>query len=323
MSLRDVAPEQPMIPADERPIALVVGATGSQGGSVVRALVARGEYRVRAMTRAPRSEEAKALAAKGVEMVRGDLDDRRSLRTALAGARFAFGVTSYWEHFDREAELGLKLVDALAGSGVRHAVLSSRPSTKRISNGEFSIASFEGKARMEDAALSIGLPATFVHPAFFYENFLSLFVPQRQADGTYRFGFPQGDTPLAGFAVEDLGEAVADIFARGESLIGERLPLVGEVSTPAEYAEIMSAVSEEVVRYRHVPWEVFLTYGFPGAHDLANTFDFYRTQEARAWTGLITCRALFPGVRRFARWLVEHRAEFLAVLGRSTEHAIV
>lgn len=322
MTARD-ASQIPADPAsDQRPVALVVGATGSQGGSVVRALLGRGEYRVRAITRAPRSEQAQALRAAGVEVLRGDLDDRRSLRTALAGAEVAFGVTNYWEHFDREAELGLKLVDALADSGVRHVVLSSRPSAKRISNGEFSIASFEGKARMEDAAMAIGLPATFVHPAFFYENFLSLFVPQRQADGTFRFGFPQGDAPLAGFAAEDLGGAVAEIFARGESLIGERLPLVGEVSTPAEYAEVMAAVSDEVVRYRHVPWEVFLTYGFPGAHDLANTFDFYRTQEARARAGLIACKTLFPGVRRFARWLVEHRAEFLAVLGRTTEHAI-
>jgi uncharacterized protein YbjT (DUF2867 family) len=308
---------------DDRPLALVVGATGSQGGSVAREMLKRGTYRVRAMTRAPRSSEAKALAARGVEIVRGDLDDRASLRSALDGVHVAFGVTNYWEHFDREADLGLKLVDALADSAVQHVVLSSRPSTKRVSNGEFSVASFEGKARMEDAATAIGLPATFVHPAFFYENFLSLFVPQRQVDGTYRFGFPQGDAGLAGFAVEDLGGVVADILERGAPMIGERLALVGEVSPPAEYAEVMSAVSDEVIRYRHVPWEVFLTYGFPGAHDLANTFDFYRTQESRARAGLIACKTLFPGVRRFARWLLEHRAEFLAVLGRTTEHAVV
>lgn len=309
--------------ADRRPVALVVGATGSQGGSVVRALLARGEYRVRALTRWPRGEQAKSLAAKGVEVVRGDLDDRRSLGAALSGARVAFGVTNYWEHFEREAELGLKLVDALADSAVQHVVLSTRPSARRISNGEFSIASFDGKARMEDAAMAIGLPATFVHPAFFYENFLSLFVPQRGIDGTYRFGFPQGDVPLAGVAAEDLGDAVADIFARGTALVGERIPLVGEVSTPAEYAEVMSDASDEIVRYRHVPWEVFLTYGFPGAHDLANTFDFYRTQESRARAGLVTTKALFPGVRRFSRWIADHRSEFLAVLGRTTEHAVV
>lgn len=252
----------------------------------------------------------------------GDLDDPRSLRAALDGVHLAFGVTNYWEHLEREAELGLRLVDALADSAVRHVVLSTRPSAKRTSRGEFAVASFDGKARMEDAAIAIGLPSTFVHPAFFYENFLSIFVPQHQLDGTYRFGFPQGDTPLAGFAVEDLGDAVADIFARGTQLVGERIPLVGDVLSPAEYAEVMSEVSDEQIRYRHVPWEVFLTYGFPGAHDLANTFDFYRTQEARARAGLITSKALFPGVRRFARWLIEHRQEFFGALGRTTEHAI-
>lgn len=306
----------------QRPVALVVGATGSQGGSVARALLARGEYAVRAVTRRPLSDEARALRDRGVEVVRGDIDDRRSMRDALAGVEVAFGVTSYWEHLEREAELGLRLVDALADSGVRHVVLSTRPSARRASNGEFSIASFDGKARMEDAAECIGLPATFIHPAFFYENFLSLFVPQRQVDGSYVFGFPQGDAPLAGFAVADLGDVVADLFARGTALLGERIPLVGEVATPAQYAEVMSDVADEIVRYRHVPWEVFLTMGFPGAHDLANTFDFYRTQETRARAGLVTTKALFPGVRNFARWLAEHRHEFAAVLGRTAEHAI-
>lgn len=306
-----------------RPVALVVGATGSQGGSVVRALLARGEYAVRAVTRRPQSDEARALKAHGVEILRGDIDDRASMREALAGVDVAFGVTSYWEHLEREAELGLRLVDALADSAVRHVVLSTRPSAKRASNGEFAIASFDGKARMEDAAIAIGLPATFVRPAFFFENFLSLFVPQRQVDESYLFGFPQSDAPLAGVAVEDLGDAVADIFARGTSLVGERLPLVGEVSTPAEYAAVMSEISDETVRYRHVPWEVFLAYGFPGAHDLANTFDFYRTQTPKARVDLMVTKAIFPGVRNFARWLADHRSEFASVLGRTTEHAIV
>lgn len=307
---------------DGRPVALVVGATGSQGGSVVRALLARGDYAVRALTRRPLSEEAGALRDRGVEVVRGDIDDRASMRAALGGVRVAFGVTSYWEHLERECELGLRLVDALADSGVRHVVLSTRPSARRASNGEFAIASFDGKARMEDAAEAIGLPATFLHPAFFYENFLSLFVPQRQADGSFVFGFPQGDSPLAGCTVEDLGEVVADCFARGRAVVGERFPVIGDVATPAEYAAVMSEVADEVVRYRHVPWEVFLTMGFPGAHDLANTFDFYRTQESRFRAGQVTTKALFPQVRTFARWLVEHRAEFAAVLGRTTEHAI-
>lgn len=305
-----------------RPLALVVGATGSQGGSVVRALLARGEYAVRALTRRPLSDEARALAALGVEVVAGDLADPASLRRALDGARVAFGVTSYWEHLEREAELGIHLVDALADSSIRHAVLSSRPSAHRISDGEFRIDSFEGKARMEDRARALRLPATFVHPAFFYENFLSLFVPHRLDDGTYRFGFPQGDTPLAGFAAGDLGDVVADLYALGDAVVGERIPLVGEVATPAAYAEVMSEVSDAVVRYRHVPWEVFLMAGFPGAHDLANTFDFYRTQEVRARAGMVTTKALFPSVRRFARWLAEHRGEFVAALGRTTEHAI-
>ncbi len=317
-------PDNPPSPAtDNRPVILVIGATGSQGGSVARAMLARGQYRVRALTRQPRMDEARTLAKLGVDVVRGDLGDPHSIRAALDGVTLAFGVTNYWEHFDREAQLGLNLVEALADSGVRHVVLSTRPSTKRVSNGEFSVASFEGKARMEDAALAIGLPATFVHPAFFYENFLSLFVPQRQVDGTFRFGFPQGDSPLGGFSVADLGDVVADIFSFGTTLVGERIPLVGDVLSPAEYADVMSDISDEVIRYRHVPWEVFLTYGFPGAPDLANTFDFYRTQEARARAGWVTTKARFPHVSRFAAWLTAHREEFLAVLGRTTEHAIV
>jgi len=293
---------------------LVVGATGAQGGSVARHLLASGRYAVRALTRNPNSDKAKALAAAGAELARGDLSDPAALRAALAGCEGAFGVTNFWEHFGKEYEQGKNLIDAVAAAGVKRFVFSSLPHIEKLSGGELKSPHFDIKARLEDYARGLGLPVAFVHLAFYYENFLHFFPPKKQADGSFGFGFPQGDTPLAGVAVADLGGVVLPIFDRFEEFRGQATYVVGDDLPAARYAELMSRALGVRVAYNHVPREVFAGLGFPGAEDLADMFDFYRRFVPTRQADVADSRALYPRIQSFEAWLAANRKPFETVL---------
>lgn len=293
-----------------RPTILVTGATGAQGGSVVRHLLGRGRFSVRALTRKPDSAAAVALRERGAEVVYGDLAELRSLRDAIGGCYGVYGVTNFWEHFDGEYQHGINLVDAVADAGVGHFVFSTLPSVERLTEGELRVPHFDLKARMEEYARSLGLPATFVHLAYYYDNFLAWFAPKQQQDGSYRFGFPQGDTRLAGMASEDVGGPVATLFERRNDFLGRSVYLVGDNLTPAEYAAAMTRVSGRQVNYAHIPHDVFTAFEFPGAEDLANMFEYYRTRVPDRGTDLVLTRELYPEVQGFEGWLRRHQQRF-------------
>jgi hypothetical protein len=169
---------------------LVTGATGLQGGAVARHLLKLGKPEVRCLTRRPDSEAAKTFKQLGAEVVKADLDDPASLKSVLRGCTGVFGVTDFWEAFLREYDQGVNLIDAASEAGVGHLVLSTLPSAAKVSNGAIAVPHFETKARMEEHVRLRGVPFTFVHVAFYFENFINYFPPQRQADGNYGFGFP-------------------------------------------------------------------------------------------------------------------------------------
>lgn len=302
------------ITGNGKPVILVVGATGMQGGSVARHLLERGKYAVRALTRQPRCEEAQALKDLGAEVVRGNLDDTASLRDVMAGCYGVYGLTNFWEHFERELEHGINLVDAVADSGIGHFVFSTLPAVERLTNGELRVRKFDLKARMEEYAREQNLPATYVHVAYYFNNFFTLFAPQKQQDGSYRFAFPQGDTRLAGIAAEDIGGAVATIFEQREKCIGKTLYLVGDDLPPSDYAAVMTRISERPVTYTHIPREAFAAYRYPVAEDVANMFEFYRTRVPNREADLLHTRELYPAVRSFEAWFASNREKFEAVL---------
>jgi len=295
-------------------IILVIGATGAQGGSVARHLLARGEFALRALTRNTESESAQKLRELGAEVVTGTLDDRASLRAALKDVYGVFGVTNYWEHFEKELEQGRNLINAVAGASVEHFVFSSLPSVKKPSNGELSSPHFDQKHELEEYAKSLGIPATFVHVAFYYDNFLGFLPPQKGEDGAYHFGFPQGETPLAGVAAEDIGGVVAAIFARPAEYIGKTVGIVGEDLRGAEYAEVMSRVTGKNVQYNFIPREVFAAFGFPGAEDLADMFDFNRRFIPSRAADVEQSRVLYPGMQTFEQWATSKRDAFARLL---------
>lgn len=281
---------------------LVVGATGAQGGSVARALLVRGRYDVRALTRKDDSPAAQALRELGAEIVQGDLDDPASLTAALAGCYGAFGVTNFWEHYAHEDVHGRNLVKAVADAGVQHFVFSTLPPIANATNGALKSPHFDIKAAHEDYARSLGIPATFIHVPFYYENFLYFFPPRPAGDGTYQFGFPQGDTPLAAMSVQDVGPIVAAIFEQPEKYIGQVLRLAGDELPAAAYADAMTRRTGATVRYAYVPRETFAALGFPGAEDLADMFEFYRLHIPSRARDIETCRAIAPQLQSFEEW---------------------
>ena len=300
--------------AADRPVVLVTGATGAQGGSVVRHLLRRGRFAVRALTRNPGGAAASELRELGAEVVRSDLSDFASLRDAIAGCYGVFGVTNFWEHFDGEYQQGLNLVDAVSDSGVGHFVFSTLPGVGDLTHGALSVPHFDLKARMEAYARSLSVPATFVHIAYYFDNFLSFFVPRRQEDGSYRFGFPQGDTRLAGVAAEDVGGVTATIFERGAEFIGRSLYVVGDDLAPVDYAAVMTRVTGRPITYAHIPREVFASFGFPGAADLADMFEFYRTRVPNWQADLVRSRELYPDIQSFEGWVAKHRTRLESAL---------
>ncbi len=293
---------------------LVTGATGAQGGSVARHLLAAGAFAVRAVTRNPNSDAAQALAKSGAQVVQGDLADPVSIRKALEGCYGVFGVTSFWEHFAKEYDHGKVLVEAVATAGVQHFVFSTLPSVKRAAP-HLGVPHFELKAQLEDYARSLGIQATFVHLAFYFENFLAFFPPRKQEDGSYVFGFPQGDTPLAGIAVGDAGGVIAPIFGQRDRFLGKAVPLAGDELPPTTYAGIMSRETGRKVVYSHIPREVFAKFDFPGAADLADMFEYYRVHIPRRNPDIELARSLYPKLQTFEQWAHANREALIGTLG--------
>ena len=292
---------------------LVVGATGMQGGGVARHLLKRGIFEVRCMTRHADSEAARLLRQQGANLVQADLDDPVSLKPAIHGCTGVFGLTNFWEAHFREYDQGVNLIAAAAEAGVGHLVLSTLPSSKKISRGAIDLPHFETKARMEEYAQLRNVPFTFVHVAFYYENFLNYFPPRPQLDGTYTFGFPLGDACLGAVAAEDIGGVVASIFENRAEFLGKSVEIISDEMPAREYAEIMSHSLGQKITYCHISREMYAAMGFPGARELADMFEFLRVYTPSRRADIARCQRLFSATQRFETW-IEGNAERFSTL---------
>ena len=288
---------------------LVTGATGAQGGSVADFLLRSGKYSVRAFTRNADSDKAQALSAAGAEIAEGSMDDVNSMKDAMKGCYGVFGLTSFWEHFNKEYDQGKNLVDAVSKSNIEHFVFSTLPSAKKISKGKYVAPHLDLKGELEDYAKSLNLKATYLHAAFYYENFLSFFPPQKAEDGSYSFGFPQSNN-LRAISVEDLGGIVLQIFEHPEEFIGRTVFAAGDSLTPAEYAAVMTDVLNKKVNFNFIPQEVFAGFGFPGADDLAAMFSFQQEFLPPPHKDADECRKIYPGLKTFRQWMEDNKDKF-------------
>lgn len=310
----------------ERKIIAVLGATGAQGGGLVRAIQADtgSGFRARAVTRNPDSDKAKALAALGAEVVQGDVSDPASLTRAFQGAHGAYCVTFFWDHFSPERETGEARQMALAAkaAGVAHVVWStledvrtfvplSNPSIPTL-NGKYKVPHFDGKGEADAFFREAGVPTTFYYASFYWDNFIYFGAgPKPGPDGQLQLVLPMGNGKLAGVAAEDIGRTAYGIFKRGKELTGKKVGVAGEILTGAEIAEKMSRALKRPVRYQPVPFETYRKFGFPGAEDLGNMFQFYHDfeNEVNGLRDPAFARQLNPALQTFDQWLAANAAK--------------
>lgn len=257
----------------------VFGATGQQGGAVVRALQATGQFKVRALTRNPATNSKLAD-----EVVLADFNRPETLRAALAGAHGVFLVTNSWEAGADEARQALAAVNAAKDAGVRHFIWSTLPDVKTISGGTIDVPHFTAKAEVEPIVSRAGFAHhTFVIAPFYYQNLLGVMAPQKQVDGTTGWALPldperqvmhMGD-------INEFGRIVAGAFAQPE-LVGQgvHLPLVGDFLS---FNEIIATLNRQgnTLSFRQVPREVFAGW-FPGAEGIAAMLAYF---EAHTYLG--------------------------------------
>ncbi|HSB92914.1 MAG TPA: NmrA/HSCARG family protein [Flavitalea sp.] len=291
---------------------LVIGATGAQGGSVARALLADDRYIVRILTRNPTGDKAIDLLAEGAEVVSGDLEDLQSLKRAMKDCYGVFGVTNYSEHFHREYHQGVNLINAVSSSGIKHFVFHTLPDYYKLSGGKFPVPEFDIKAKLQRYCLQLDIPTTFVQVAFYYENFLSGFPLAFGPDNKWHFGFPQGHTKLAMASVQDVGPVVASVFNNPVQYIGRTIGVVGEDETCTHYAETMSRVLHDDVSYEYIPRELYLELYGTDKEEIANMFEVQRLHIPSRQLDLEESLRLNPAMTSFEEWLRENVHEFEA-----------
>jgi uncharacterized protein YbjT (DUF2867 family) len=304
----------------ERKTIAVVGATGAQGGGLARAILADpdGGFAVRALTRDPGSAAARALAAAGAEVVAADVDDEASLRRAFEGAHGAFCVTFFWAHFSPEKELAeaQAMARAAKAAGVRHAIWSTLEDTrKRVPltddrmptlMGKYKVPHFDAKGEADRFFVEAGVPTTFLLTSFYWDNFISFGAgPKPGPDGVLALTLPMGDRPLPGIAAEDIGGCAYGIFKAEGGYIGRTVGIAGQHLTGAAMAAALTRALGRTVRYDDVPPEVYRSFGFPGADDLGNMFQFKRDFNADfcGARDVAASHLLHPDLQSFDDWL--------------------
>jgi uncharacterized protein YbjT (DUF2867 family) len=308
--------------ADKKIIA-VVGATGAQGGGLARAALADpdGGFAVRALTRDPSKEAAVSLADQGAEVVQADLDDEASLRTAFEGAHGAYCVTNFWEHFsgDKEVEQAGNLARAAKAAGIEHAIWSTFEDTRAwvpldddrmpTLQGHYKVAHFDAKAEANRFFTDLGVPTTFLLTSAYFENFIFFgWGPARGEDGVLAVTYPMGDKKLPMIGVEDIGRSAYGIFKAGPEYVGKTVGIAAEHPTGAEIAAAFTKALGEEVRYNDVPADVYRSFGFPGADDIGNMFQFKRdfNDDYNAARSLDFSRRLDPDLQTLDAWLAEN-----------------
>ncbi|HTY06651.1 MAG TPA: NmrA/HSCARG family protein [Gemmatimonadales bacterium] len=308
----------------DKKIIAVVGATGAQGGGVVRAILRdkQGPFTARALTRDVTSDKARALAALGAEVVAADIDDPESLKRAFRGAHGAFCVTFFWAHFSAEKEIaeGRAMARAAKDAGLQHAIWSTFEDTRKwiplsdnrmpTLQGKYKVAHFDGKAEVNAAFTALGVPTTFLLTSFYWDNLINFGSgPKKGPDGKLYLTMPMGDKKLPGIAAEDIGKCAYGIFQRGREFIGKTVGIAGEHLTGAQMAAALTTALGQEVRYNEVSPDVYRSFGFPGADDVGNMFQFKRDFESDycGARDLALSRALNPELQTFAQWLARNK----------------
>jgi uncharacterized protein YbjT (DUF2867 family) len=308
----------------DKKVIAVVGATGAQGGGVARAILAdpNGGFAVRALTRDVGSEKAKQLAKLGAEVVAANVDDVDSLRLAFKGAYGAYCVTFFWDHFSAEKEQAQAraMAQAAKDAGLKHVIWSTFEDTRKwvpltdtrmpTLQGKYKVPHFDSKGEANRFFSDFGVPTTFLYTSFYWDNLIHFGMgPKKGPDGKLAFVLPMGDKKLPGIAAEDIGRCAYGIFKRGPELVGKTVGVAGEHLTGAQMAAALGKALGQVVVHNAVTPDVYRGFGFPGADDLGNMFQF-KAEFERDYCGardVAFSRSLNPQLQTFPQWLAANK----------------
>jgi uncharacterized protein YbjT (DUF2867 family) len=314
----------------ETKVLVVMGATGAQGGGLARAVLdaASRRFALRAVTRKPRSDPARALASRGADVVYGDADDAASLRRAFAGAYGAYCVTNFWEHRSpqREFSQAAAMADAARCAGLQHVIWSTLEDTRRwipladtrmpTLMERYKVPHFDAKGEADGEFVRLGVPTTFLLTSFYWDNFISFPGTDlhRPVGQPWSLMLPMDDTRLPGIAVEDIGRCAYGVFAAGAEYVGRRIGIAGEHLTGVELAGGLSRALGQDVRYVSISPEEYARLDVPGAADLANMFQFKREfQDVFCGARSVELsRRLNPSLQSFDQWLITNKSRLLA-----------
>jgi uncharacterized protein YbjT (DUF2867 family) len=307
----------------QKKVIAVLGATGAQGGGLVRAILAdkSGEFIARALTRNVNSDKAKALKDIGAEVIAVDVDNYDSLKKAFTGAYGVFAVTFFWEHFsaDKEIEEVKLIAKAAKEANIKHIIWSTLEDTRKwvplednrmpTLQGKYKVPHFDGKGEADNIFVEQKLPVTLLLTSGYWENMIYFgWGPTRGQDGKLALNLPLGERKLPGIAVEDIGKSALAIFKRGSELIGKKVGIAGGHLTGKMMADSLTKALGEEVTYNAVPFDVYRGFGFPGADDIGNMFQFKHDFEdyycgARS---IEFTKSLNPSLKSFDEWLKEN-----------------
>jgi len=265
--------------SNSKKLIAVIGATGQQGGGVLQALQARGQFEVRALTRNP--DKHRELAD---EVVEADLGKPETLKAAFAGAYGVFLVTNFQEAGSDELRQATAAISAAKDAGVKHFIWSTLPDVEAISGGKFNVPHFTGKAKIDPLVKDGGFENyTFVIAPFYYQNLGGAIGPHRQADGSMGWALPLDPTlrVIHMGDINELGDIVAGAFAHpDETGNGQYLPFVGDFMSFNEIVETLNRQGHNF-SYHQIPKESFVS-AFPGAAEIAEMFSYW---EAHTYLG--------------------------------------
>ncbi|AGS22351.1 NmrA/HSCARG family protein [Rhizobium etli] len=272
---------------------LVTGATGQQGGAVARALVARG-HRVRAICRRPESDSARRLAAAGVEVVAGDLDDAASVTQAASGVDTMFLMgNSYEAGTDAETRQGITAANAAKAAGIGHLIYSSVADADRKTG----IPHFDSKFRVEQHIAGLGVPYTISAPVAFMENTVAPWALDGLRQGVYAAALPPGRV-LQQICLADIGAFVAALAERREQVFGRRFDIAGDELSGEDQVRILSEVLRRPIGYQELPIAAMRQQ----SEDAARMYEWFDRTGYDA--DIASLRRDFPeiGWHRYADW---------------------
>ncbi len=298
----------------------VVGATGAQGRGLINAVLndRNGEFKVRAITRNASSDKARELVSRGVEVVEANVDDKTSLVKAFKGAYGAYCVTFFWEHFSPEKEnLHAKnMAEAASEAGVKHVIWSTLEDTRKwiplndnrmpTLHGKYKVPHFDAKGESNIYFEKSGVPYTLLNTSFYWENFIYFGLgPQKGPDGKYAITFPMGDKKLPGISSDDIGKCAFSIIKAGKEYQGKTVSIAGEHLTGYQIADGFTKHLGIEVKYNAVPPSVYRSFGFPGADDMGNMFQFKADFDADycGARDINGTKKLNPELLNFDSWL--------------------